>query len=450
MVDQRLKIDITGRNRTGAAFRSLRADVSRTTAVMSRFTKGFAGGFIGGAAIAAFTNPIRSLTDALDDFDKLSKRARQSGVTGEFFQTLQFAAEEANFSQETLNRSFLAFNKRLGEARAGTGPLVASLKFLDAELLQQLETSTSTEEAMRILSDRLASIEDPAKRAAIASAAFSRAGIEMVEVLGNGSRGLDDTARKARSLGIVISDELLSRAEQLNNDYGVAARVIDLEFKRALVELSPAIVKVAQGISSVAGVLGSVTQAVKSTASFWDLLAEGTKKNAENISSLTDDFLDFLGLKDDVAAFWKAYAEGARLTAQAIGLIKPTIETGGGKGDFLGLPVNRPGGGIGSVSHDPSQFPSGDPLSQVLDVAQENSMKPLILDMQALGREAELTGAKIRQSVQGAFDQLRFTGNDTIDGLLSKLLELAAVDILGGQQSGNSFLGGLSGNLRTR
>src|SRR5690606_12457921 len=90
-------------------------------------------------------------------------------------------------------------------------------------------------------------------KAAIASAVFGDAGVRMVEVLKGGSAALDETARKARSLGLVVDSHLIARAETLNDEFATATRIIDLNFKQALVNLAPVLATIAKATSILAG-----------------------------------------------------------------------------------------------------------------------------------------------------------------------------------------------------
>ena len=405
-MDQRLKYDITAQDRSGPAFRSFRSQVTRTSTVVKSFAKGVVGGILGGSIIAGLVLPLRKASQALDEFDKLSKRARQSGLSTDFFQTLQLGAEEANFSQETLNRSILAFNKRLGELRAGTGPLIASLKFVDATLLDQLKTTTTTEGALRVLADRLAETDDASRAAAIASAAFSRAGIEMVEVLKAGSAGFDQTAKKARELGLIIDKDLLARAEDINNEFGVTNRVLGIQFKEVLVKLGPTLVSVSQGFLSIAQAIADIDKNVR-----------------DGISGLRS----YLGLTEKV-----------RLKESEIGLFignkrfKPDTVNSSAKGDFLGIRETFLGKDAGSG--DPENQASGNPVRRFREEAET--------EFKSLTETAVQSASRMENAFITAFDGLDITGNRVLDNLIAKLLSLATSELFG---STSSLLGGASG-----
>ncbi|KKK53894.1 hypothetical protein LCGC14_3090200, partial [marine sediment metagenome] len=95
--------------------------------------------------------------------------------------------------QSVLNSSLAAFTKRLGEAKDGAGGLFSLLKRTQDGriLLKQLNATTDVGVALGLMADEMVKIEDPTKKAAFASAAFSRAGMSMVNLLNQGSDGVD-------------------------------------------------------------------------------------------------------------------------------------------------------------------------------------------------------------------------------------------------------------------
>jgi hypothetical protein len=68
-------------------------------------------------------------------------------------------------------------------------------------------------DAMAAIADKMQMIENPAERAAIAAALFSRSGIGMVNMLGKGSEALQQLRDDARKTGYVLSEDAARGAE---------------------------------------------------------------------------------------------------------------------------------------------------------------------------------------------------------------------------------------------
>lgn len=147
--------------------------------------------------------------------DEAAKTSRLMGLSAETLQEFRFAADRQGVSAEMLDKSFIALQKRVGELKLGTGSLFAFLnKTGNQALIKQLKSAKSTEEAFSILQKTISSIKDPTQRAAFASAAFSRSGIEMLKVIDAGSEGITKLREDARKYGGVVSNEAALASEE--------------------------------------------------------------------------------------------------------------------------------------------------------------------------------------------------------------------------------------------
>jgi len=146
--------------------------------------------------------------------DEAAKTARRLGVTTEALQELRFAAERQGVSSGILNSSFTALQKRVGELKSETGSLYGFLnKTGQTALIRQLKGAKNTEEAFNILTVAMNKLEDPMDKAALASAAFSRAGVDMLKLFEAGIPGIKALREEARALGGVMSNETAAAAE---------------------------------------------------------------------------------------------------------------------------------------------------------------------------------------------------------------------------------------------
>jgi len=165
-----------------------------------------------GAGVAAVGAGVFALASSTADYgDQVAKTAGKLGIGIEALQEFRYAAERSGVSAGTFDSSLTALQKRLGEAAQGTG---AAKKALDQMGLSAKDlVAAGPERAMAQIADKLKEIENPAERAAIASALFSRAGIGMVNMLGGGSEALQQLRDDARKTGYVLSEEAARDAE---------------------------------------------------------------------------------------------------------------------------------------------------------------------------------------------------------------------------------------------
>lgn len=204
---------------------------------------------------------------AIQTADEIGKMARQVGVSAEELQELRHAAERAGVSASQFDSNMQAFTRRLGQARQGTGEARAALEALGISMEEIADKSPA--DVLEIVQERLRGLEDPFERNAVLADLFGRSGIQMANMLGEGSTAIDEMRQRARDLGIVISDDMVARAERANDElddmsevFGVAGMSLALEFMPVLRQLAGIFTSgdFQQGISDVAGELGRVIQ----------------------------------------------------------------------------------------------------------------------------------------------------------------------------------------------
>jgi phage-related minor tail protein len=165
-----------------------------------------------GAGFALFS----IVRGAINAGDKLGEMAQRTGLAVDAYASLQFAAAQADVEQEQFNSAMDQFNKRLGEAKAGGGPLLNFLKKVSPALADQVKNATSTEQALSLMTTAFERLPDSQRRAALSAAAFGRSGLQVGEWLHMGSAAIQEQQRKY--LGLVGSqEEFVKGAGEMDN-----------------------------------------------------------------------------------------------------------------------------------------------------------------------------------------------------------------------------------------
>lgn len=154
---------------------------------------------------------------SLDAADAIGKTADAVGIHTSTLQEYQHAAEISGVNTAKLNSVFLAFSKRVGEARQNTGPLVTFLKKFDQTLLKNIQTARTTDQALELVFNRMGQITNQTDKAALANAAFSRSGIALTVMVKDGAAGLAKMRQEAQDLGIVLNDKVIRDSEAAND-----------------------------------------------------------------------------------------------------------------------------------------------------------------------------------------------------------------------------------------
>lgn len=163
--------------------------------LVNPFTAAVAGVAAFGAGAVAVTQGLIALEDRVEN---LGNTADKLGVSFEFIQTLEEAANRSGTSIDAVSAAFGRLQKSvLGvdeESKAAQNAL--SEIGVTAKELEAL----SPEEQYRLIGESLAAIEDPARRTATATALFGRAGADLLPFFRNIGGAAADMERFGRAL----------------------------------------------------------------------------------------------------------------------------------------------------------------------------------------------------------------------------------------------------------
>ena len=216
---EKLRYEITAKDKSKAALRSVKGSLQATTKAANLLR-----GALGGLALGLAAKRLATFTKrSIEAADALAKTADKVGVSVRALQELRFAADLAGVSQEKLDSSVERFTKRVGEAAQGTGEALKALKALGVEF-EIGGKIQPTEIILRDVADAMASIESPARQAAIAAQLFGREGVALVNLLKTGSAGLDEFSTLAAKSGAILETRFARGAEVLNDRLTVANR----------------------------------------------------------------------------------------------------------------------------------------------------------------------------------------------------------------------------------
>lgn len=196
-----------------------------------------------GIAMLSFSAIIAKTKEALNEFGDISDKSAQAGLDAEFFQELSYQASLAGIGMDELSGSLATFNKNSGLAVVGKGKMVTALKALNPELLENIRNATTQAERIKLASDAMDQAKTSSEKAALSTALF---GSNLTGALEGGSKAMEDSAAKARELGIIVDNDLIARADELGDKFDTATKVIDMQFKQALINLAPALVDAAR------------------------------------------------------------------------------------------------------------------------------------------------------------------------------------------------------------
>jgi hypothetical protein len=267
---------------------------------IGRLTSGVGGligklGLLGGAGlVGGATAWVKSYVEAGSE---LAKFSRQVGLSAQSVQELEYIAGLSDISVGELRGGLRKLTKNVGEARAGTGQLVSSLRYLDRGLLKQIQSSKGMGEAVDLVMSAMARETDAAKRAAIANAAFGRAGTKLVTMAEQGEEGLRKMAQEARNSGAIMGGKTLKQTEDFNDSIHrmkMRFRAVTHSIMAGLLPILGPLVKKFTAWMALEKNQRAVADAVKS---FVQAIIDGVPKMVEFGRQVAATFKELGGLK---------------------------------------------------------------------------------------------------------------------------------------------------------
>lgn len=230
---------IVASDRTKAGFDSARrniqsidAGLKTVTATARSFAAAFGIGFVAGG-LAQLPGVFR---DVVRESSALAKTADLVGLTTDELQRLQFGAGLAGVETDALNKALEQLGKRSVEAATRGGVLADIFKANGVSLRDSNGQMRSQMDLLSELADLIKNASSESERLAIANEAFGRSGASMVLALRNGASGIRDLMAAANDAGGVIDEQLLRRAEEIDDAWEIVERRFKVGFKTAIIE----------------------------------------------------------------------------------------------------------------------------------------------------------------------------------------------------------------------
>lgn len=205
------------------------------------------------ALIAITKKSIDFASTLVDTADKLD-------IGVEALQEYRFAAEQSGVETSQFDKSLEILNRRIGETAQGFGEGKQAFDLLGVSITGMDGKIRPTEKILRDVADAMIQIESQATRAAVANQLFGRSGSGMLNVLAQGSAGLDDYARAARDLGLVMGEDLARKAEEAGDKIEALQKVLQVRIASAVAENADSIIALTDALIAFVVAIGKATQ----------------------------------------------------------------------------------------------------------------------------------------------------------------------------------------------
>jgi hypothetical protein len=216
--------------------KSLSGAASRVAGVMKNFGAGFAGGILGGLSVAGLQQIARGIGDVANSVAMIGSNAKKAGLSNRSFQELSYVASQARIDVDALADGMKELALRADEwIVTGAGPgaeAFARLGYTAQELKAKLKDPSA------LLVDIVARLQqlDKAAQIRIADELFGgTAGERFVELLDKGADGIRQMIAEAHSFGLVLDDQMIAKADEIDRKFDLISKTIGTKVKGAIV-----------------------------------------------------------------------------------------------------------------------------------------------------------------------------------------------------------------------
>lgn len=270
---------------TGRSLKRLGAGMLRVGRAAGRMAKT---GFL--AASVAATAFVLGVNKVADGMDELAKKTRAINFPIEEFQEWRFAFQQAGVDGDKFTTSMGKFTKNLGEAQGGYGALTTALKKTNPELLKQLKVTDDTSQAFEMYIKAIREAPTATKKAALASAAFGRAGLDMINGANLSAEAIANLRKEMRENGVVTAKQA-AKAEEYNDMQNRLKLTLQSLAVDALAPLMPKMTKLMDSFRGWINVNRELIQ--QKVSQVFDAISEGAKKAVNWISENKEELKEF-------------------------------------------------------------------------------------------------------------------------------------------------------------
>lgn len=232
---------------TGRINQALATTSSQVGAVSTAFR-----GFIAGAAVTALGVAVSKVGDIARGMAEIGDEAKRAGVSVEAFQEWRFVAEQNRIGIDSMVDGLKELNLRADEfVVTGKGPAAeafARLGYSSEDLARKLKDPS---ELMLEIIDRLGQM-DRAAQIRIADEIFGgTAGERFVELLDQGEAGIRRTIDRAHELGIVMDQEMIAKAAEVDRRFNEISNTVGMTLKSAIVSAADSLADFIDGLRAL-------------------------------------------------------------------------------------------------------------------------------------------------------------------------------------------------------
>ncbi|MBB4955526.1 uncharacterized protein (DUF2384 family) [Agrobacterium vitis] len=203
------------------------------------FGKSLLGGIAGGLAVGGLEQIIGRVGELAKGVAEVGDMAKMAGLNVKDFQELQYVAEQNRIPVDALTDAMKELSLRADEwIKTGSGSGAESFQrmgYSAEDLARKLE---NPKELLLDIIDRMQRLNSAARIRVFDEVFGGQGGEKFVQLIDRGADGIRKTIAEAHSLGLVMNDELIQRADEFDRKWNAIGTTISTTVKQAVLGLA--------------------------------------------------------------------------------------------------------------------------------------------------------------------------------------------------------------------
>jgi hypothetical protein len=202
-------------------------------------TAGIVGGIVGAALGGAATLLYTGFANAAKNIDETAKASKQLGIGVENMSRLDFAARSADLTTQDLVGAVQSLQRAQTQAAKPGSEMNKLFAQMGINAVDATGKLRGSEAVLRDVADLFQRMPDGANKSALALKLFGSENQNVIGLLNQGSRGLDEMAKKSDELGYTLSGETAKGVQEFYNELDDVRLQIEAVYRQALPGLLP-------------------------------------------------------------------------------------------------------------------------------------------------------------------------------------------------------------------
>lgn len=201
-------------------------------------------GLATGLVAGGVTGIIGKFGEVARSVAEIGDRAKQAGLDARSFQKLAFVAEQNRVEVDDLTSGIREMQLRMNEFITSAGKSGTA-----AESLQRLgftvdDLRKKLKDPAQLFSEIVGKVEklDKSSQIRVFDDIFGGDGERLVRLISEGEQGIRDQIKAAEDLGIVLSDDVIASAAELDRKFNIVAQTVGSTLKSAIVSAAESLV----------------------------------------------------------------------------------------------------------------------------------------------------------------------------------------------------------------